>query len=444
MDHERMPPQDLDSEQALLGSCLIDAGALDRVCDMVAAEDFYREAHRLIWGALIVVRESGAPVDLVTVAGELRRRGQLEGCGGGEYLTALIAEVPTTAHAPQYAHNVVKLSVSRQAISLGSQVMAGGYDNPEQPADLIGDAIHRLERLQERAAPATRPVLSAVSFEEDWHQIERRMSRPYAVSQEQFGIPDVDQDTGGLEDCGFGLILGDTNAGKSSLLRQIALSSALSVDEGVIVVFALEEDRWRWMRRSLGWIGSFDTRALRNQPFWEAELTKTPDLMVRLNAAIAALTNLPLVVCGGDLSIGQIESVCRNLQRQHRVRMVCIDYAQKIGKPDMQNEEQAFREVAQRLARLRDNLGSIPVIAPSQITDTGGDRRPMHARAFAHEADTVMDIARKRTEDGKWEEQALLAISKSRELDAGRWPLWTDFKTGRWSGVDETRGVRAA
>jgi len=440
MTHDEMagqtPPQNLQAEQVALGCCLLDPGALEIAGEFVATEDFYREAHRIIWGAICQVRDSGSPVDIVTVSMALKRDGRLESVGGAEYLTAMIGQVPTTAHVALYAGEVAKTSLARQAIALGAEMQAGGYTNPDKPADLIGDMIHKLETMQHRAALGERPMLVADALGEDLLEIERHLMRTYMVSPERTGVPEVDRATGGLEDAGVTLIMGDTNAGKSSLLRQIALSTALELlapnTSDVVMLFPLEESRWRWNRRSLGWLGCFNTRALRNKPFWDAELSQMPDLPERFDAAVNTLSRLPLVICGGDLSIGEIEAHCRSVQRKHTIRLVGIDYAQKIGKPATANEEQGFREVAQRLVRLRDTLGSIPILAPSQITDVAGDRRPMHARAFAQEADTVMDIQRNRDEKGLWERMAVLSIMKSRELDAGRWTLLTEFETGRW------------
>ena len=454
---DRMPPQNLDAEQATLGCCLLDPGALAIAGEMLQVDDFYREAHRLLWKAIAEVRDAGTPVDIVTVAAALKRTGHLESIGGGEYLTALLHEVPTTAHVAVYANEVVRTSLARQAISFGAELQAGGYENPERPADLLGDAIHRLESLQHRASIGERPELVVNTFGSDLLEIERHLMRAYMVSPERTGIPAVDRATGGLEDAGYGLIMGDTNAGKSGLLRQIVLSTALQIAKpDVVLLFPLEEARWRWTRRSLGWLGHFNTRALRNLPFWQEEARNIAErrgataeqgleeLQQRWEAAIGAFSGLPLVVCGGDLTIGQIEAHCRSVQRTHNIRLVGIDYAQKIGKPQTQNEEQGFREVAQRLVRLRDTLGSIPILAPSQITDVAGDRRPAHAQAFGREADTVIDIQRDRDKEGMWERKATLAVMKSRELDAGRWEVRTDFETGRWEDYREQDDAQAA
>lgn len=438
---ERLPPQSLVAEQATIGAALVDAEALDVVATIVETRDFYREAHRLIWAAMLTVRELGSPVDLVTTCGELRRTSQLEGVGGPEYLMACMANVPTSAHAPRYALEVQRTAILREAISLGAAVQGAGYDNPADAAQLVGDAIYKLEVLQQRVRTGNEPRDVGETLREDMDMIERAMAREYLVSTVRTGIPELDERTGGLEDAGLMVVKGDTNAGKSGLLRQIVLSSCIEMGEcghpGVAVLFALEEKRWRWRRRSLGWLGHFNTRALRNRPYWQAELERTEWLVEMYQAAAVEFGRLPLLIGDDDASIGEIEAYCKRIQRKQPIAFVCIDYLQKIGKPQASNEEQAFREVAQRLVRLRDTLGC-PIIGASQITESkDGSRNTFGARAFEHEADTTMELYRERDDEREWKPECVLQIAKTRELESCRVKAWTDFSTGRWYGMTE-------
>jgi len=429
------------AEQATIGAALIDADALDVVATIVETGDFYREAHRLIWSAMLTVREAGSPVDLVTTCQELRRADRLESVGGPEYLMACMANVPTSAHAPRYALEVQRTAVIRETISLGAAVQSAAYGNPADAAQLVGDAIYKLEVLQQRVRTGNEPRGVDETFREDMDLIERAMSREYLVSTVRTGIPELDERTGGLEDAGLMVVKGDTNAGKSGLLRQIVLSSCIEMGEaghpGVAVLFALEERRWRWRRRSLGWLGHFNTRALRNQPYWQAELARTEWLVEMYQAAAVEFGKLPLLIGDDDASIGEIEAYCKRIQRKQPIAFVVIDYIQKIGKPSAPTEEQAFREVAQRLVRLRDVLGC-PIIGASQITETkDGSRNTFGARAFEHEPDTTMELFRQRDEQNEWKPECVLQIAKTRELDTCRVKAWTDFATGRWYSMAE-------
>ncbi|MDI9585902.1 MAG: DnaB-like helicase N-terminal domain-containing protein, partial [Acidobacteriota bacterium] len=137
---DRLPPQDLEAEQACLGAMLIEAGATARAMSIVKEEDFYRDAHRVIFRAMLEVHNRTEPVDIVTVAAELRRQGKLEQVGGGEYLTAPINQVPTSAHGGRYATIVAETSVLRQLISAGSKIQGLGYANPQDVGEVLDQA----------------------------------------------------------------------------------------------------------------------------------------------------------------------------------------------------------------------------------------------------------------------------------------------------------------
>ena len=167
-----MPPQDLDAEQATLGSMLVEAGATARAMSIVKEEDFYREAHRLIFKAMVDVHSRNEPVDIVTVSAELRRQGRLEAVGGGEYLTALILEVPTAAHVQRYSQIVAEKSILRQMISTGAEIQGLAYDNPED----VGAA------LDQARSPSSKSPSAGVSSPNDSPTSVRRSSRPSKAS----------------------------------------------------------------------------------------------------------------------------------------------------------------------------------------------------------------------------------------------------------------------
>ena len=149
---DRLPPQDLEAEQATLGAMLIDAEAASRAMGIVSADDFYREAHREIFSAIVAVEESGHPIDPVSVGAALRERDQLAAVGGGEYLTALMGEVPTTAHVVRYATIVHEKAVLRRLIRAGAEIQALGYDNPDDVQTALSAAEERIFRIaQERS-----------------------------------------------------------------------------------------------------------------------------------------------------------------------------------------------------------------------------------------------------------------------------------------------------
>lgn len=437
----QMPPQNLIAEQASLGACLVNAGAAEIALAFLKPDDYYREAHRIIFDAIGETYRDGNPVDMVTVATVLRRKGHLESVGGAEYLTSLIESVPTAAHIRSYCADVARCSMSRQAIQMAARLQASAYENPDDPAEMVGSTIRALDDLQEQYVGSDQPRLTADRSTAEWQAIERKRSRGYVVSPQRFGIRELDERIGGLEDAGFLVIMGDTNMGKSSLLRQIMMASADAMERdagNVVVLFGMEEASWRWRLRSLGWLGHFDTSVFDNATAYSRHEQAMPNFQDVLDACLLEYDQLPLMVADGDQSMGSIEAACKRIKRERNIRLVGLDYLQLVGKAEEEfgTEERAFRDMAKRIMRLRDALGC-PVIGASQVTrQMDGSFTTFGARAFGHFADTVVQIHRKRSETGDWQNEASIESVKTRELRSwGQYPVWTDFKTGRWCSM---------
>jgi replicative DNA helicase len=423
---------------------MIDAGATDRALQIVTPGDFYREAHRQIFAAIRTVHEADRPADLVTVAAELRRRGLLEAVGGGEYLTALISEVPTAAHVVAYAREVARTAILRQVIAAAADAQVRSYENPDDPAELLGQVTIRLDQLQERCRTGSEPRPVTDLLADDIPEIESRMDRPHEVSLVRWGIPDLDRRTGGLEDAGYMLLKGNTNAGKTSLLTQIIVETARAIRaEGagnrVVLHFGMEERSWRWMQRAVCLMGRVDSRALRNAPTLARVAEVDPDILGRFWTAVGEYNELPILLAAGSQSLGSIEAYCKRIMRKYKPLLVTVDYLQKLRKDEgeYETEERAFREVADRMERLRDMLGC-PIIGTSQVTQgADGHANPFGARAFEFSADVAVNIHRTRDENQQWRPTCGIVCEKTRELvNFGVFEAHTDFATGRWAAVD--------
>lgn len=442
MQQVQAPPNDLVAEQATLGAMLIEPGATDIGLSTLREQDFYREAHRIIFGAMLSVQGRGEPVDIVTVAAELRRQDKLEAVGGGEYLTALIAEVPTAAHVRRYAGIVREKALLRTMIHEAALLQQKAYANPEKASELLATTAHRITMLQESVSRRSDLVEINRLADHDMGRVIQRMNRPYSISRQRFGIMDLDAITGGLEDAGLLVIKGATNAGKTSLLFQCILSTAMQPhdkDEAV-VAFGMEEDGWRWTMRAACWLAQVDGRKLQSRPRLDAALREEPDLEDRFwSQGFGLLTCLPILRATGPQSLGSIEAACRRiLRRGIKPTLVALDYLQLIEPPEGKDtEEQRMREVAERLTVLRDMV-RCPILATSQVTVGPNGTYTFGAKAFEHNADTIASIARERDADaGTWSDELSLSCEKGREIT--QWPKMKLRLTpsGRWFPVTE-------
>ncbi|MGH2436441.1 MAG: DnaB-like helicase N-terminal domain-containing protein, partial [bacterium] len=195
---ERVPPQNLDAEQGVLGSMLLDRDAIARVVELLRAEDFYRDAHRRIYETMTELFERGEPVDLITVTDRLRDKGQLDDVGGAGYITSLLNAVPTAANVEYYARIVLQKSMLRQLIAAGTQIAHMGFEG-EQDVEVLVDRAEKLvysianRRLLQEFLPI-REILKA-SFE----RIDRRYQDKGTVTGVGTGFTDIDQLTSGLQ-----------------------------------------------------------------------------------------------------------------------------------------------------------------------------------------------------------------------------------------------------
>jgi replicative DNA helicase len=468
---DRLPPQDLDAEQAVLGCCLLEKGAMDYAAGYLTKTDFYREAHQVIWEVCEKLHDDGDPVDIVTVSSGLRAAGKLEATGGGEYLTALISHVPTSAHVKTYVAAVKKLSVKREAIKFTSNLLAQAYDPSGDLTDILGDSIHALENLQEQCHPNGAPQSMMALDEGHRKRIEKRKARPHEISTAQFGIIPLDQRIGGMEDFGYTLVMAQTNVGKTGIAIQCAISTAWEIqsemsgaqvaereaqgdkakallaaeavskaNKKTVVIFGLEEGGWLWHLRMAGFCGGFDTRDARNSQAWGKKMWEDKGLEAKYQKGMSDVRRLPISFSGEKQTISTIETHCRSIKRTQDPVLIIIDYLQLVGKDigKAEREEQEFRDMANRLQRLSDAM-ECPIMGLSQVTVSGSGKAQTtsaaQAKALENSADTVIEVERKRDEQTKaWEDSVALHCRKAKlGVNFGVFRCRTDPHTGRWS-----------
>src|SRR5436309_2100792 len=210
---ERVPPQNLDAEQSVLGSMLLDRDAIARVVELVRPEDFYRDAHRRIYETMVELFERGEPVDLITVTDRLRDKGQLDDVGGAAYVTGLLNTVPTAANVEYYARIVLQKSMLRQLIVAGTQIAHLGFEG-ENDVEILVDRAEKLvfsianRRLIQEFLPI-REILK-----ESFERIDRRYQEKGTVTGVPTGFTDLDQLTSGLQPADLAIVAARPAMGK--------------------------------------------------------------------------------------------------------------------------------------------------------------------------------------------------------------------------------------
>lgn len=360
MPEERIPPQNLEAEQSVIGSMLIDKNAIIKVVEHLKPDSFYRDAHRYIFEAVLELFDRGEPVDLVTVTETLRKMGKLEAVGGSVYVADLINSVPTAANIDYYAKIVEEKATLRRLIDAGTQMVKNAFDQPENVDQILDQAEKTIFNI----------ALKRVH--EGFHKIDEvlkkvldRIDRLYGKKEHITGVPtgftDLDNMTAGLQNSDLVIIAARPSVGKTALALNIAQNIAIRFGLP-IAIFSLEMSKDQLAQRMLCSEAEIDALRLKT-----ASLPDTG--WKKLTRALAKLSEAPIYVDDtASATAMEIRAKCRRLKLEKGLGCVVIDYLQLMsGRGRIENRVQEISDIARSLKTLAREL-DIPVIALSQLS----------------------------------------------------------------------------
>jgi len=357
---EKMPPYDLDAEEAVLGSLLIDSDAIYKITSFLKPEDFFRESSQWIYQACLALgEERGERIDQITVAHELARSGRLEGVGGAAYLSHLVSVVPTSVHVEYYARIVRRLAVMRRLISAAGQIAAIGYEAGPDFDRALDTAESILFQLREGHTPAEfvhiREVLDRYFEEGEPSPVKERPTRVFT------GFPALDEILGGLQRADLIVLAARPSVGKTSLALSIARNAAL--EQGACVaIFSLEMARESLVQRLLASEAAVDTKRIRLGLQTEEEGRRIVDATGVLSEAPIYIDDSP------SLRVAEMRSRARRLHKERGIDLIIVDYLQLVqvdGKRE--NRVQEMSEISRQVKALAREL-DVPVLAVSQLS----------------------------------------------------------------------------
>ncbi len=438
---EKAPPHDIEAEQAVLGAMMIERKATAMGISMVSVDDFYPEVHRLIFAAMVTIDRANTPVDLVTLAAELRRTSQLEICGGGDYLTALIGKVPTAAHIGRYAKIVADKSRARKLIRAGAEIQALGYADPEEPAAAVSAATQKLLLLEEtRGGGGLRP-LPDVAWE-TYGRLVKEVALPWSIRGPRFGIPELDKTMGGLGNHLLTIIEGDTSFGKSSLCRQLAYCTAKSLDEseGKVLIYILEDTEDFWMTFSAGRLSGLKGSRLKRG----ANLNTDEERKLReAHTELMSLDNVMITDDSRYQNIADLIASARLQALRGGVACIIIDHVQMLSAPGVTGEPM-YVEIMSRLLSLAKDLRA-SIILPSQVTHHEQESYSKYCKAIEEFSVATLQIIRAPEKpeltkaQRRNEEDCLIEVKKDRLGPAGYTvEVTNDTAMGTWFGREDS------
>ncbi|MBL6704773.1 MAG: replicative DNA helicase [Planctomycetaceae bacterium] len=408
-------PQNLEAEQAVLGSMCLSPEAVDDVAEALRGEHFYFEPNQVIFEAVIAMTKRGVKPDVVTLSEELERAGKLEAVGGDDYLIQILEAVPNAAHARYYADIVIDRWTRRRISEISAVAHAAVVDGTDDTDDILAQTSDNFTRLLESTVRSG-PVDMSVGLEmlnEDW-----KSGNSKGLST---GFVSIDSAIGGLKPATLNVLSAGTGGGKTSLALCIGRNVALHGNR--VLIFSLEMDSVEITQRLLALESGLNFTEL-DAPNELDELSEE-----RMIEASNSLANLPIRIDDAPrISLQRIAAVARLQQRKHGLRLLIIDYLQLVEPSDKRViREQQIAEISHALKALARELG-IPILLVAQLNRNAKsreDKRPVlsdlrESGAIEQDADRVLFLHHDVNADPS---EAKLIVAKNRRGPLGEVPL---------------------
>ncbi len=437
LSSHKLPPQNIEAEESILGGILIENEAINRVTEILDADDFYRDAHRKIFNALINLSERDEPADLITLTNELRKTDQLDSIGGASYLTSLIDSVPTAANIEYYAKIVKEKAILRKLIQTSTEIITQSYEDRGDVEVFLDEAERAIFEISEkRVRPSFYPIRDIVK--ESFKTIERLFQKKELVTGVPSGFKELDRMTAGFQPSDLIIIAGRPSMGKTAFCLNVAQYAAIE-NKIPVAVFSLEMSKEQLVIRMLCSEAHVEGTRLRTGYLNESDWPK-------LTIAAGNLSEAPIYIDDtAALSVLELRAKARRLKSERGLGMLIIDYLQLMkGRARVENRQQEISEISRSLKALSKEL-SIPVIAVSQLSRKTEERtgnRPQlsdlrESGAIEQDADLIIFIYRdeiyNRAEDNPNRGKAEVIIGKQRNGPIGKIDLafldkFTTFK----------------
>ena len=395
MELGKVPPHDVEAEQAVLGSMLTDKDAVISAIEVLKEDDFYRTDNKIIYEAITNLYNRAEPIDIITVKAELESLGKFEQIGGLEYLASLPDKVPTTANAIKYVKIVEEKSTLRNLIKTANEIIELGYDPTEDVSDIMEGAEKKIFNImQNNDKKGYTPIKDILV--ESFTQLEELYNRKQHITGVPSGFAELDYKTAGFHGSDLVLIAARPAMGKSAFALNIATNAAVRANVPV-VIFSLEMSKEQMVNRILCSEAMVDSNKVRTGKLEEDDWTKLAGSIGPLSDAEIYIDDTP------GISVMEIRAKCRKLKLEKNIGMVVIDYLQLVQGSNRRNgsREQEISEISRSLKILAKEL-NVPVIALSQLSravEQRPDHRPMlsdlrESGAIEQDADIVMFLYR--------------------------------------------------
>jgi len=390
----KTPPHNLESEQCVIGSIIVEEQTLVPVAEILDREDFYIDAHKVIYDSMIELGNERKPIDMITLTNRLKEKGYLDQVGGVTYLTSITNMIPTTSNVKVYAEIVKKNSTLRKLIKASNDIISMGYEASDSLDDILNVAEKKIFDIsQDRMSQDFKPiseVLTSVTA-----MIEEVYSKGSDITGLDTGFIDLNKKLGGFHKSDLILIAARPGMGKTAFALNLVANAAIR-SKSSVAVFSLEMSKEQLVQRLLSSQSNVALDNINKGKIADDEWKKLTDAMTVLSSSHIFIDDTP------GIKVSEIRSKCRKLKMEKGLDMIMIDYLQLMeadGRAD--NRQQEVSKISRSLKILAKEM-NCPVIALSQLsrnTESGKDHMPKlsdlrDSGAIEQDADIVMFIYR--------------------------------------------------
>ena len=390
----RLPPQNLEAEMSVLGGILLENEALNRALELLRPDDFYREAHRNIFAALIELSERNEPADLVTLTAVLKEQGSLDGIGGSAYLSTLVDYVPTAANINYYCNLVKEKAISRELIRVATEIAGRGYEGGKVDASLdwAETEIFKIANMKSRKSFfATKDIVKDAI-----KTIEKLYDRKELITGVPTGFNDLDGMTAGFQPGDLIIIAGRPSMGKTAFCLNLVEHAAMHAGTPVpAAIFSLEMGKEQLVQRLLCSVARIEANRVRTGKLAQSEFPKLVTAAGLIAEADIYIDDTPAI------SVLEVRAKARRLKAEKKIGMIVVDYLQLMQGNNTESRQQEISEISRSLKALAKEL-NLPVIALSQLNrslESRTDKRPILADlresgAIEQDADVILFLYR--------------------------------------------------
>ncbi|MCD2255862.1 replicative DNA helicase [Agrilactobacillus fermenti] len=370
--YDRVPPQDNEAEQSVLGAVFLSSDALVEAMEYLEPEDFYKKAHQLIFQAMIDLNDRNEAIDTVTIKNILDGKNQLEDIGGISYLAELAIAVPTAANVTYYAKIVKEKAMTRQLINVATKIVSKGYENEDDVTTLLDDAERDILAVSEQRGNTGFQSISDV-LQESLKNIDNLSQNNDDITGLPTGYRELDKITAGLHEDELIILAARPGVGKTAFALNIAQNIGTKTDN-TIALFSLEMGAEQLVNRMLCAEGSIESNHLRTGQLNDEEWNNLIVAMGSLSKASIYIDDTP------GVKMAEIRAKCRRLAKEKgNLGLIVIDYLQLIEGSGQENRQQEVSAISRQLKKLAKEL-HVPVIALSQLSrgvEQRQDKRPV-------------------------------------------------------------------